>query len=305
MDIHVTTVYLDTNKWIELARAHYRRDSSAAHILAHLKSRVDQQKLTLPLSITHKDELLGHSDPRKRRELWEFAVSMSRCVGIKSRQVVLPVLIERAVAKVLNVDCIQAEPEIFTSSGLFGLKQERFLSESMERALRTQSGWRDFWLQVPESTRIEIEESSNKREREFMARRNKLRQELRLDSPELRRRLYLAILMLSEHKIYKELLLLYGSSFDDSALCMEDRTRLVTEVSPLDVEAALVTQSQQQWDRQEQQSDPRDVFHLSMALPFCDVVITERYWVDLIRREKLDRKYNTRVDNNLSILLDY
>jgi hypothetical protein len=30
-----------------------------------------------------------------------------------------------------------------------------------------------------------------------------------------------------------------------------------------------------------------------MAVPYCDVVVTERYWIDKLRREKMDKKYNT------------
>jgi hypothetical protein len=91
-----------------------------------------------------------------------------------------------------------------------------------------------------------------------------------------------------------------GKSLGDlEALSMEERMSLVTEVPPWDVEVELATQHQQQWDRAEEENDIRDISHLCMAVPYCDVVVTERYWVDKLRRKKMDEKYGTRLISDI------
>lgn len=41
------------------------------------------------------------------------------------------------------------------------------------------------------------------------------------------------------------------------------------------------------------ENDFFDIMHLSSAIPYCDVVVTEKKWVDLAKQAKLDELYNT------------
>jgi len=56
---------------------------------------------------------------------------------------------------------------------------------------------------------------------------------------------------------------------------------------------------QKAWDA----NDLADVSALAIAVPYCDVVVTERLWTDLIKRAKLDKKYNTVVFAQLNDLI--
>ena len=49
-------------------------------------------------------------------------------------------------------------------------------------------------------------------------------------------------------------------------------------------------------------NDNKDISFLSAAVPYCDVVITERTWVHIIKKNKLDVKYGTIVSNTLECL---
>jgi hypothetical protein len=57
---------------------------------------------------------------------------------------------------------------------------------------------------------------------------------------------------------------------------------------------------QKAWDA----NDLTDVSALAIAVPYCDVVVTERLWADLVKRARLDKKYNTVVLANLNDLVD-
>lgn len=52
---------------------------------------------------------------------------------------------------------------------------------------------------------------------------------------------------------------------------------------------------QQEWH----QHDLADLMALSVAIPYCDVVVTERHWRHVAVQAGLDRKYNTRIMHKL------
>jgi hypothetical protein len=52
-------------------------------------------------------------------------------------------------------------------------------------------------------------------------------------------------------------------------------------------------------------NDNKDLFFLSVAIPYCDVVVTENYWAHEANKAKLGEKYNTKIFANLDELYEY
>ncbi len=52
---------------------------------------------------------------------------------------------------------------------------------------------------------------------------------------------------------------------------------------------------QKQWEG----NDLNDVMALSVVVPYCDVVVTERQWAHSVGVAKLDRRFNTTVISDL------
>lgn len=214
----------------------------------------------------------------------------------------LPLLIEEAVSSVFGVKLNRPSAEVFTHSGLFGIK---FAGDfpNAEELLVTEEGWNYFWLEMPIETHQKLFSGLEEGEEAFVRRRNRLKEKLREDSHAFRRRGYVAGLFFDMQELYIGAMTRLGlSAADIERLSLDDRVRLVTEVPPLDVEVALAIQHQQQWDRVEVENDARDIRHLCLAIPYCDVVLTERYWVDKAKREKLDSKYGTEMYSDLAML---
>ncbi len=46
-----------------------------------------------------------------------------------------------------------------------------------------------------------------------------------------------------------------------------------------------------------------DLSALSRAIVYCDVVVTERVWADIVRRTALERRFNTTVLRDLAELV--
>ena len=73
----------------------------------------------------------------------------------------------------------------------------------------------------------------------------------------------------------------------------------------LDVETTLITLRNMQHDREIHENDWADLNALVVAVPYCDIVITEKFFHNLTVRSKLDKKYNTIVLRNLNDLLHH
>ncbi len=70
---------------------------------------------------------------------------------------------------------------------------------------------------------------------------------------------------------------------------------LLEKVPSLDVEINLFVERNEHKDRKIAPNDEIDLGFLSLTIPYCQTVITEKFWTSLIRRLKLDTKYGTEV----------
>jgi hypothetical protein len=79
----------------------------------------------------------------------------------------------------------------------------------------------------------------------------------------------------------------------------------IESIPTLDLETELVAMRNVHWDREIGENDWADIRYLVVAIPYCDFVVTENFWHDLIRRRKLDKKYMATVLKNVNELLSY
>jgi hypothetical protein len=66
------------------------------------------------------------------------------------------------------------------------------------------------------------------------------------------------------------------------------------------LEAAKMRNPQWPW----QQHDYTDIASISGALPYVDLLVTEKPWAHVIRTSKLDKKYETQIVTNISGLME-
>lgn len=58
---------------------------------------------------------------------------------------------------------------------------------------------------------------------------------------------------------------------------------------------ALLYHRDQQRSRPIQGNDFNDIWFLTLAIPYSDIVVTERMWASIAVRSKLDKKCNTKI----------
>jgi hypothetical protein len=87
-----------------------------------------------------------------------------------------------------------------------------------------------------------------------------------------------------------------GKSFKDlRALPDEQIASLIDLVPCWDVERCLSVQVEQQWGRELEGNDVYDIAALTAAIPYCDIVVTERLWTHLCNACGVAARYNSRV----------
>lgn len=97
----MNTVYLDQNKWIDLARAHYGKtlDAQLKDALAFVKESTTSGTHLYPLSAIHYMETAKIKDPLKRGRLAEVMWELSGAKTMASYRLVLLHELELALAK--------------------------------------------------------------------------------------------------------------------------------------------------------------------------------------------------------------
>ncbi len=97
-----------------------------------------------------------------------------------------------------------------------------------------------------------------------------------------------------------------GKTFSDFlALGQEKLLHFWESIPTIHVEMTLESERDEQRSRDIQLNDVIDVSFLSVAIPYCDIVITERFWVDLAKRNHLDQRYGTILLTNFADLEFY
>lgn len=56
-------------------------------------------------------------------------------------------------------------------------------------------------------------------------------------------------------------------------------------------------------NKEVEKNDQKDIRFLATAIPYCDVVITEKKWCNLAKKHNFDTKYNTTISKNIDTLL--
>ncbi len=98
-------VYLDQNKWIELARVHAGAVTSGpiAELYQELAAAVISKKVIFPLSASHVLETSKQNDPARRSHLAETQAKLSRGFAYRSRAGRLEVEVRMALHRVFNI----------------------------------------------------------------------------------------------------------------------------------------------------------------------------------------------------------
>jgi hypothetical protein len=306
----VLTVYLDQNKWIDLAKALYRADAKPAdkENAERLRSAVEDGRVRFPVGETHLLEAYRIGDRERRMRLASVLAAFSGGWFIASRQARLSHELDVALRKLL----LMGEPSDRPSFGAFEqdflwafgesshLAALTSIPEERLAAISTAVGPINGLLSYVGLNDEQIRRASVVRLKslglDLMDRIRSRRALTKSEPADIRFRAYSAQLFLEVQDKINDSLQRMGRTFGDlRALPDEQIVSLIDLVPCWDVERYLAVQIEQQWDREMEENDVYDIAALTAAVPYCDVVVTERLWVHLCIVSGLAERYNVKV----------
>lgn len=318
---------LDMNKWIDLGRAHYGRPDGAAFkpALAAVRKAVASGSIVVPVTGINAVEVMASGDPSRRRRLAEFMVDLSENHSlVTDAEVVVPefrAIILRSYLKVQPTSPLRScLLQRGMTAAIAGRKPQFRTGEPALDAVM------DELIDVLYEPEVSIESLVNAISRELVNRFRKDDEETARAVDEVRqldahlpinerRRLELTNLLLREstddddsgrdsssprslrdhlRQALTDLRIDHASFF--SWLQMDGNAVLFASEAPgIDVTATILLRRDRSAGHKTHRNDAKDLGFLRVAIPYGNIVVTEKSWSHLANSSGLASKYATTV----------
>jgi hypothetical protein len=310
-------VFLDVNHWIYLSLGYHDRSHPKANkaVATALLEKVEKDELRFPVGTAHFIEHLQNNDPERRDRLAKVFELYSRGCCLTSWTDIWHFELEQALDHVFD-GSEPARPRVFGRGFMstLGAKAREILGEGHDEhflaffeALSTKPGALvNLLTTIDETDRIAQKTSTSRLSKENATTSEDLRMHRRNCSREMYRRAQHATYTYQLSQLIAEHLAMKQRSIEDFFAL--GRTRLSefwSAIPSLDADCELTAYRDRQWSREIQPNDIKDVWHLAVAVPYCDAVVVENFWQRAIAETQLGTKYETQVFSDLAELIPY
>ncbi len=297
-------IYLDQWAWIQLARAYHRIESSKIlrALLEFVQTAKESGTARFPLSLAHYYETNTHRDHDSRLRLSEVMIKFSELDTIPSLDSVIRHEVERALKRRFPDHIIQ-NPFSLIGKGVqhasgyskeMKIGRKERMSSNEHRALKA---FANQWFQISSLVGPDALGSGLPRITEFPGGRNftALLSELPNDVkniPEFGLDAYFTGRCINDIRpIIEDVLMSSGLDWKDfEALNPSDKIQFVSELPSRRVERHLMRQFTKNANLPKRDSDLNDWAYLGIAVSYCDVVLAEKQFTDLVNRKGLVKK---------------
>jgi hypothetical protein len=304
---------LDFNKWVHLARAHYDRSGGEAvkDALRAIRAARDAGKLVVPFGDVNALESQGASDPERRERIIRFLVELSNNLSLLGASTVRDLELARAVGTRLLGQQIDGIRPQLVGVGLPHMfdPHTRRAEISMPDNVRLLY---EAFLRSPEGTVQGLLKSLSREHvqalRALDAKAMGVVQATRDNDrgmawPE-RRALELGNAVRGSSGLAGIL----------AALDVEEQTfwrwleqhdnleQFCRSIPSFEVKAALEFRCARDANKAVDDNDGRDMSFLAVAVPYSNIVVTERQWRGHVEATKLASTYGTRVIDDVRAL---
>lgn len=304
-------VYLDQNKWIDLARAVKYPDEEPGMraVLEWLIEELKAGRVVIPLTATNIFETHKINNVERRLDLAHIQTTMSAGLVFRGRYKRLEVELVDVIRATYTLSKLDREKNWFLSNVFF----ESFLEWGDPRLgdavskpvldlirVKPQAMLFDFLMEQPDDIRrasvVQFTQGSKKLAERIEARRKRDKDETK----ETRRNLQNAMLMINEMDHIIPCVALVGIPDKAGFDIMRDNAHAIMDGTPtyyIEREMALLLEDQH--NRPINENDFRDMQTFCAVVAYADVIIPENMFSSLARQAGLDKKYNTQIVTSL------
>ncbi|CAI8768540.1 hypothetical protein [Pseudomonas serboccidentalis] len=308
-------VYLDQNKWVELARVHAGKIKSGPLVTLYgqLIDAVESGKVLFPLSTSHILETSKRNDPISRGHMAETQAALSRGLCYRSRAGRLEIEIRCALHRLFGGRPPELPEHWAIARGflqafepldsLISAPAESRLTEIINSSMDPADLYVSFMSEQDDSRRrfahVKITEGMS----EIISGIESRRALMIGDSLDLRRRCYSAQLFLDHQNSFIRILLELGYSPEQYLALGERIKSLIEDVPTLNIEAEMAARIEAE-SGSLKQNDIYDIQAFYTAIPYSSRVIAEKASISRARQAKLDVKYGVTFSRSLTDLVD-
>lgn len=304
-------IYLDQNKWIDVARAVKDPDGYPEHyaVLEKLVEGSKAGRLIVPLTQTNIYETHKISDAGRRHDLAFTQATLSQGRVFRGRHKRLEVEATDVMRRAYGLDPLPRAPNWFLSKVFFEATVEReddrlggIVSSRVFEAIQRNPPHflYNYLMNTPEAVRVaavkRFSEDSEKLRQRVEARRTRDANE----SLSMRRRIYSANLMVDDLKLISGFISRAGlPTTNKNEVLRKCARKLIAESPSYLIERELTLKLEAQ-SREIEENDFRDMQASCAVIAYADIVIAENHFSNLAQQASLDRTFKTRVITRLA-----
>jgi hypothetical protein len=309
-------LYLDQNKWIDLARAvkYPAEKPEMRAVLEWLVEELKAGRIIIPLTATNIFETQKINKVERRIDLAHIQATMSAGLVFRGRYKRLEVELVDVIRSAYVLPKVEQEKNWFLSKVFFESFLEwgdpRFGQPISERVLdliraQPQAMLFDFLMELPDDIRRIAVARFTQGSKELAERIEERRKRDKDESKETRRNLQSAMLMTNE--LDHILACVTKANVADKAAfdMVRDKAHAIMDGTPtyfIEREMALLLEDQH--NRSIQENDFRDMQTFCAVVAYADIIVAENMFSSLARQAGLDKKFNTQIVTSLLELKD-
>lgn len=324
---HPTTVYLDLNHWISLAKARTGHKDGArfADSYRFLQEHVASGDIIVPLSSTHYFELSTIKDPRQRADLADVMSELSRFCAITTQKELMHAEFDAAMHQRFGRPMFPRKPDVFGTGVNFAFGGTSGaglvltgLTEALVQWVAHEGGERvaQFRYRMNQLSEYLVLRGPDDEDIEEMRKTDNYRPgvALQIEAERLKREQHLAKALSDDPKTKNRLAdivaarelfwelredlpaLLYRAGMSVDSFFWHGKewvTAFLNDMPCIMTQTALRSHNFKNSDKSWEVNDLRDIDALCVAVPYCDVVVTEKHAIDLLQRDHLDVRFDT------------
>jgi len=312
----VDIVFLDQNKWIELARVEAGKVTSGpiATLYSQLATAVEENRVLFPLAVSHILETSKRNDPVSRGWVVDTQAKLSRGYVYRSRAGRLLVEMRTTLQRLLGAQSPELPKNWAIAHGfmqafepmdtLIAATSEAERISQLNHFVDPRDQYVDYMKNQDDSRRRAAHVKLAIGTSELVARIEARRALLTGDSVDLRRRAYSARLFLDHQDDMIKVLHGLGCTFEQlRALGDNAVITLIEDVPTLNIEAEMAARLEAQTGGDIHPNDVFDIQSFYTAIPYSTRIVAEKGSISRARQAKLDVRYQVSLSQSLTDLL--
>lgn len=309
-------VFLDQNKWIDLARVHSGRDASGpmAELFPQLVAAVQKKRVLFPLSVANIMETAKRNDPGSRRHIAETQAMLSLGYVYRSRAGRMVIELRAAIQRRFGVEPVAMPPHWAIAPGfmqafesmdeLLAAPEELAHLRQLNALMPPAELYLDYMVNQDDIYRREANATLTQGLSGLVIRIESRRERFANESIDFRRRAYAAQSWVDHLDLLNQTVTALGYSFDQLRALGDYSMRALLEDAPtMNVEAEMAARLESKTGALSV-NDVLDMQSFYTAIPYSNRVVAEKGAISRAKQARLDSKYGVALSRSLEDLLD-